>query len=805
MRAHREPRPRTQRRAVRQTGTASEHSALHQAARDLHIHAALPPHDGAPGLASAATPHADMGHHLRGRDALLEELVSTTLGGGRTVVLHSAGGFGKTAIASTLARRVEHLVHVWWVDATTSRSLLDDLREVALGAGAPRSAVRRAWNGERSAPDLLWSALRGLGERWLLVVDNADDTTVLDAGDNHVRTGRGWIRTPPRFGAVVITSRDGNVESWGTQATITPVSALRRQDGAAVLNELAPRAGDHRQAALLSEALAGLPLALKLVGRFLDSTDTISLPGAEGPRTFDEYRTALHDHFGDAIGTLTPVAGGPHQDCLGSTWERSLDLLHDRGHSLARPLLRLLATFAPAPIPCPLLDAAALAGTAPFGDLTPGRLAAGLTALAGVGLIDVHHDHRRGLDTITLHPLIRDVTRHYPEVLDHDHGEARLALLHTATARTNAADPSTWPLWRALLPHCEHEADDPGAPVGRRRMLSDIHHGAAGFAYEHGHHITAERLYHRALRTRASALGPKHPDSLATRHNLAVLLADRGDHDEARRSLEDVLTDCTTVLGAEHPDTLATRRTLACLHRDRGDHDTAEAELRRIAGVQRRLLGATHPDTLITRYEIAVLHHHRGRTGVAASCLRALLRDQRRALGDHHAHTLITEHRLVAYGGTDLRGTDLRHVVVLAVSALGAAHPIALNARNSFAAALHAEHPGPAETEFRRIVELQSATLGSRHVETIAAQHNLDIVTRHPSATLPSVAERGRRVPRRVPNTGQSLGDRRDRVGVVDPSIAVSGPAAAQPFPSAADFQQHLVPSAALVGFEQGP
>jgi hypothetical protein len=701
---------------------------VHQAAGDLYVH-----HGGGrgPGRGSVAVPYDGTEHVVRGRDDLLDELAALTAMGGRSVLLHGAGGFGKTAIALSLARRVSGSVHVWWVDATDSHSLTEDLREVALRAGAAAKPVRRAWRGDRSAPDLLWSALERLREPWLLVLDNAD---ALGAGD-----GRDWLRTPPRSGTVLITSRDGRASTWGGRVVSRRVPALEPPDAAAVLRELAPRAGDLRQATDLAEALGGLPLALCLAGRYLDATAaTVRLPGADQPRTFDEYRTMLRDRFADAVTAVTPDPAG-RRDHLVTTWESSLDLLHDRGHPLARPLLRLLSTFAPVPVPSALLDAAVLTGSPVFAGATPTRLAALVSELAGLGLVEVHHDD---LDTVSLHPLVRDVTRHHVD--DHDpYTGTRLALLHRLATR--AADPSNWALWRALLPHCEHERQ----AVRADAAFADLCHGAGGAAYEHGFHTAAERLYRRALRVRLDLLGPRHPDTLATRHNLAVLLADDGDPEAAREELREVLADQVAVLGEHHPDVLTTRRDLAWTAWSCGEHAAAEAEYRVIAAVQREVLGETHPDTLITRYEIAAALHDRGDVRAASTALRDLLHDQVRVLGRLHPHTLITGHRLARVCHD---GLDPHHVVRLTIAALGPDHPITLTARTGRAVVLRGAE---AEAELRDIQEVLASRRGPDHPETLASQHNLRV------ATTGTAEDDGLRA--------TSLGRRRGHIRVVDP------------------------------------
>lgn len=68
---------------------------------------------------------------------------------------------------------------------------IEGLWEVAVSAGAPREVVATAWSGQASAPDLLWRTLEGLNQRWLLVVDNADDARVLAVEGE---------RTPPSGG-----------------------------------------------------------------------------------------------------------------------------------------------------------------------------------------------------------------------------------------------------------------------------------------------------------------------------------------------------------------------------------------------------------------------------------------------------------------------------------------------------------------------------------------------------------------------------------------------------------------------------
>jgi hypothetical protein len=60
-----------------------------------------------------------------------------------------------------------------------------------------------------------------------------------------------------------------------------------------------------------------------------------------------------------------------------------------------------------------------------------------------------------------------------------------------------------------------------------------------------------------------TALGSEHPDTLATRHNLALWQREAGDPAGAAAAFEQLLTDYLRLLGPDHPHTLNTRHNLA--------------------------------------------------------------------------------------------------------------------------------------------------------------------------------------------------------------------------------------------------
>jgi tetratricopeptide (TPR) repeat protein len=716
--------------SAHQVGSATGASTVNQAARDLHVHTSAAQ---TPGLGSLTIPD-EVAHTVRGRDALLDDLEVAVKQGNQVVVLHGNGGYGKTTVALALARRLRDWVHVWWVDATSETSVTGALREVAVRAGAPRDSVHAAWSGQASAPDLLWKTLDGVREPWLLVFDNADDARLLVAEDHRVSTARGWLRTPRTGGAVVVTSRDGRQAVWGHRPTLHPVPVLEQQDGAAVLRELAPGVGTEQNARDLVAKLGGLPLALSLAGNYLGAISTTPrLPGSTQPRSYAEYGTALDESFRDTTAAAAPGTELGERELLSRTWELSLAFLTNRGHFAARPLMRLLCTLAPSPIPVALLGASALSASTLFEGITAQRLTALVSDLDGFGLIE----HRADVvDTITLHPLVREANRDQSDTVEHrdDFTAAQVAMVCRVVADLGCEDPAQWPLWRLLLPHCSQLSGTAPAVIGADRRsaveLAAVQSKAADFCAAVGFGLQAEEFYRRALDTRLALLGPEDPETLLTRRNFAGMRRDRGELMAAEAEYRDILAVHLRVLGPEHPDTLTTRGDLAWTLHHQGYLATAEAEYRDILAVHLRVLGPEHPDTLATRNNLASTLRFRGDLVTAEAEYRDILAVRERVLGPEHLDTLTTRNHLASTfhkrGQLAAAEVEYRDVLAIQQRVFGPEHPHTLLTRNNLASTLRSRGDlEVAEVEYRDILALRERVLGPEHPDTLTTRNIL--------------------------------------------------------------------------------
>lgn len=75
----------------------------------------------------------------------------------------------------------------------------------------------------------------------------------------------------------------------------------------------------------------------------------------------------------------------------------------------------------------------------------------------------------------------------------------------------------------------------------------------------------------------------------------------------------ELLPDMLRVLGPDHPHTLITRHNLAYWREEAGDVSGAATAYAELLPVMLRVLGPDHPETLIVRGELARL---RGKTGM---------------------------------------------------------------------------------------------------------------------------------------------------------------------------------------------
>lgn len=709
----------------------------------------------APGM-SVAPPVGALPTLIRGRGRLMRRLRRwLRKPPGDVVVLAGMGGVGKSTMAAALARhsaRTRRTARrsgpVWWVWAADSLSLAGGLASVARQLGAEPADLEAISTGAADGPDRFWELLDNAPSGWLLIFDNADSPDILrgprsDAGRAGARpagaagqNGTGWVR-PSRRGLTIVTSRDADQETWGSQARLVPLGPLDEADAARALLDLAPGAGDEAEARLLARRLGGLPLALHLAGSYLRST-VVYCP------TFTAYAEVLG---GDGGLRLLDGSGSPDRSVVTRTWEISLDNLSRDGVPQARSLLRLLSCYAAdASIPMSLLDGRRLASllatepTGPAVDPSDLLLERGLRGLERVGLIDVGTSGRER--ALTLHPLIVQTNRMNlgttaSRVTEPDAALVRqvaAGLVVDALSGLRVDEPADWPRYRmlgvhlhALLGTVADHLDADGLTALLRAMWMTVR-----ALDESGAHDVAETLNRAAL---AHVPGPDHEAGLCLSHQLAWELAARGEFRDSERMFLDVAERRARLLGDDHPETLNSRHELAWVAGCQERWVEAEARYDLVLEDRRRVLGEDHFDTLLTRFERGWSIANQGRFDEARALLEHVLQDRTRLLGQAHQRTVGTRHELAWIAAKQGRLAEAERLYQQVLDdcrrALGDEHLSTLTIHHELAWVLASRgRSKEAATRYARVLDIRRRRLGEDHPDTRATALALDRLSR---------------------------------------------------------------------------
>jgi serine/threonine protein kinase len=245
----------------------------------------------------------------------------------------------------------------------------------------------------------------------------------------------------------------------------------------------------------------------------------------------------------------------------------------------------------------------------------------------------------------------------------------------------------------------------------------------------------AIKQYQRTLVHQRHALGPDHPDTLATRFSIAREMAACGDHAGAEVEFRAVFAGRQRKLGPYHPETLIARFSMAQQMAARGNHAGAEEEFRAVFVARQRQLGPDHRDTLIARFSEAQQMAERGNHGGAEEEFRGVLTGLRRTLGPDHPDTLATwfsiAQQLAARGNDAGAEKEFRYMLPHLRRKLGPDHPVTLIAWFGFAQQLAARgDEAGAEKEFRYMLPHLQRKLGPDHPHTLAAIERIDYIRR---------------------------------------------------------------------------
>jgi tetratricopeptide (TPR) repeat protein len=643
---------------------------------------------------------------LRNREELRETLGAAVAGpGGEVHVVHGMGGCGKTALAYWLFNEAvrEHGRVGFWVNASELMSLRAGMLAVAGDRGAGVGELAAAAAGRRAAADLVWHYLDHSTDPWLLVLDNADDPTVLESG--------AWLRSSGR-GLVLVTTRHATSPLWrGPGVHRHPLGVLPLEEAAQVLCDLAPDAGDLASARKVAERLGRLPLALTLAGSHLSHQLLESWSLDEYDRKLGEESTVIVDRGAAGHG------GGQSRQLVGRTWQLSLDALAGQGLPEATALLRLLSFLAADPVPLSVLVPVARGEVAVDGlepALRPEQLEPSLKGLIDHSLAELVTVD--GVRCVRAHGVLLDsVAGGVPEDRRASVADAAAALLETALPDEGSDTPATRSRLALLTPHVTRlltvAADERTALLGVRTLRQ---------VYESGDYAAALALAPTVVEAVRGVLGADHRLVLEAEHLQGTALFRMGRFADSEQLHRRVLERRETLLGADDVDTLhscaALSQSLDLLDRD----EEAESWARRALDGYRRTLGEDSTEALFIWCGLIEILPQLGKEREFAQEGPALVAACERALGPDHPTTVLARHDyaggLFGFGRYTEAEPMARQVLADRIRLQGPDHPLTLSATSLTARITHAlGRTDEAIGMMKELSEHRARVLGHEH------------------------------------------------------------------------------------------
>ena len=652
-------------------------------------------------------------------------------------------GSGKTQLAAAVATRCEEegWPLVAWINAASRKQIIADLYELALRTGidAPNSIpleviVRRLMYHLRSAD----------GSNSLFVFDNVENPNDL----------RDLIPESTGVRTLITTTRHLDWDDLGWLRFT--VGAFDREQSVSLLCE---RTGDtHREAAdRIADALGDVPVAITQA----------AATAQQGGYSLSGYLDRLSHHPLES--RMSRLEGANYPDAIGialaMAYEQVLEQLrteHPQQERIAVSLLGALSLLAASGVPTHWLlrldgDSDAVRDTlsflksaAIFQESSDGNKTI-IPWLQGHVYRETYLNDQKKLgeartcaasvlsgidvDRLDNGEQQRDETHHLIEQLlavtsqDYSHSlfsepqvSSKLAeTLHDATSLgmsqlalglsvsvTRACD--------ALGPH------HPDTLASRNNL--------AGTYRASGRLDKAIPLYEQTLEDSIRGLGTDHPSTLTSRLNLAGAYQAAGRLSEAIPLYEQVFSGRSRVLGPDHRSTLTARDELAGAYWEAGRFDEAITLKKQILADAMRIMGPDSSGASAARNSLAATYRDAGRLNEAITLYEENLDDVARVMGPHHPETLVSRHSLAgAYrdvGRLDeaiaLNQENLEEFTRLA----GPDHPHTLSARNQLAGIYReAGRLDEAISLFEQNLEDRTRTLGPAHPETLASRHSL--------------------------------------------------------------------------------
>jgi tetratricopeptide (TPR) repeat protein len=621
--------------------------------------------------------------------------------------IRGLGGIGKTQTAVEYAYRHRNAYSaVFWVKAELREELMTGFGEIAKVLQLPQQ--------DAQDQSVIIAAVKDwfkTHERWLLIVDNADDLKVVQE-----------FLPSSTQGHVLLTTR---AAATGQIAQAVELKKMSHHDGALFLLRRAKRIADQgewktateddKQVALeIAQEMDGLPLALDQAGAFVEEmmlslTEYLNLYRQEGAKLLAERgELATDDH---------PSVTVTFRLAFAKVQERS---------PAAADLLRVCAFLAPDDIPEEIFTAGASVFAEPLRTVATSALDFS-KAVGEAGRFSLI-ERNSSTQTLNIHRLVQEVLR----------DEMELAIwqgwLEQAIKAVNQTFPGfefkDWPLCERLLPHVIVLSNFANVDASELIELGRLFNQVGAYLLARGVYALAETFLLRSLEILERQLGADHLEVAASLNSLAALYYSQGHYSEAEPLYVRSLEIRERQLGADHPNVATSLNNLAELYRKQGRYSEAEPLYVQSREISEHQLGTDHPNVAASLNNLALLYHSQGRYSEAEPLFVQSREISERQLGADHPNVAASLNNLAELYRKQGRYSEAEPLFVRSLEIrerqLGADHPDVAQSLNNLALLYHSQgRYSEAEPLFVQSREISERQLGADHPNVAASLNGL--------------------------------------------------------------------------------
>ena len=572
------------------------------------------------------------------------------------VTVTGLAGTGKTQLVlNYVEMHGETYDTVLWLDARSEETLRSSFERCcyALDLSTKPSPGQTLLRDTPSVQAMLdWLRGRLPEQKWLVVVDNADDLSLELSS----------IIPSGKAGSLIVTSTDSYAtELLGPGSQTVKVDAMETSEAVALLLKVVTENSEEEKAKLAPLAKEMVTL-LDMVALAVDlAVAYIRVEIAGGMAAEAALRQYLSDfqQQRDILLRRSDFTGlNSYRKTMWTVWETTLSSLkkidETQGGTYSFHLLILLANLDGTNVQRELFRLASLGLQIMEEDLNlklPSWLQKVLSTEA-----DQWNDfyYRSSVKPLLRYGLVRSV----------DGLWSGLTMHSLVRWRANQEGGEEYGQWYVafIVAACLQNSDEEDAVRFRRHMIVHLpttakllegRYGGWGdgidswicmelgnICIDDGNWKDAEHLYFAASQKRLQLFGPNHSKTLASLHNLATTYMLQSRESDAEKLMLRVTNGRTKALGREHPDTLASINNLASIYWEQGRWKEAEKLDLRVVESRKRVLGVQHLSTLGSMSSLAATYRNQGRLREAEELGVQVMEMTKEVLGEKHPETL---------------------------------------------------------------------------------------------------------------------------------------------------------------------